>query len=988
MRTNISIISPNLIITNNLTDTNLNFTVSNEISNLSDIFTVSLISNIRDNIIEFKISNNFTFIPDIINYNLLLTSSIFNISSSMGIDDIYSLIIYNNNNKYISEKYINISKNGPNINFNINQNNLHYNVNNSNNLLVSAFVSGLTKNSYFNLKLGNVISSNIKFDGDGIYYYTFNKVSLSNVELLYNGIKIMDNSTDIISDNSNFSKIISPNTSYTGLEYEYIFDLTKWNSLLMRHSKEYSLNLRNSISYIHLYTANNPDNNNLSYYKSFKLVKNKRGFYLLLKTTFNLTGELHFYMRDNINPNHSIINEYIGSINITHYPVNITYFDNKIMIDLPISINSFDIYSVDDINGSNSTNYVRINNLNNIIDVSNFNTRYVKIFGKNNSFVVNYVIEINNQLASPTVFSINPNIASITDNSDNPVDSSITDAIPDIPVNNLRLAAPTAYLLSDPSTTIIGVYTHFDNAFTTPSYFLKTYGLYTYINSSTLDSSYTNFDGYLVIQPDPLSNATSQTNGTLDLFISQILGELANKNINLINVPTIFQSTLINNNFTGETHTFEYYNYTVLNNQKINIQAPLCLYTESDNKLLTSTTQIQNNFLLAYNNEIRNYDGQNSVNQQITAVTNLTSNNPRYAWIEDLGKYISQYYELSINTTTIEKITNDFINILGDTSVPKGKKSGLYKMIGNVPELTEFNSNPLPKYELNIPIPFYFNRFGNAGLSIPMIALLHSDVKLTIQMEQLQNLLISDPLTTFTTSNRPKLSLQLKYIYLDNEERIKFARSKHEYLIEQENYRDYTHVGTQFKAKINLANPVKSLYWFAQPLINIANKQYFNYTISKFYRLLSNYDRSDEVNPITIFSRKFYAALYAANPQIPYIPVVLNNIVTKFPIQDKSPINNSELRINGQQRFNSTIDQTTLVNFLSYLNIPMNGLHVYSFARHPDQYQPSGSCNFSILDDTYFTLDTDNGSYSVKFIATNYNLLRIMGGQAGLAFEI
>jgi len=997
MRTNISITSPNLIITDNLTDCNLNFTVSNEISNLSNIFTVSLISNNHDNLIEFKISNNFTFIPNQLYYNLLLTSSIFNISPFVVIDDTYSLNIYSDNIKYISKKYINITKNGPNIKFNINQSKLHYNVDNSNNLLVTAFVSGLTKNSDFNLKLGDVISPNIKYNSDGIYYHTFNKVNLSNVELIYDGIKIMDNSTDIISDNSNFSKIISPNTSYAGLECEYTFDLTKWNGILMKHSKEYSLNLRNSISYMHLYTANNPDNNNLTYYNSFKLVKNRKGFYLSLKTTFNLTGELYFYMRDNVNPVHSVINEYIGSINITHYPVNLTYFDNKIMIDLPISINSFDIYSVDDINGSNSTNYVRINNLNNIIDVSNFNTRYVKIFGKNNSFVVNSVIEINSQLASPvinlnsqlaspTVFSINPNIAPISNNSDNPADSSITDAIPDIPVNNLRSVAPAAFAFSDPLTTVIGLYTHFDNAFTTPSNFLETYGLYTYINSSTFGG--TNFDGYLVIQPDPLSNSISQTNGTLDLFVSQILGQLANKNINVINVPTIFQSTLFNNNFTGVTHTFEYYNYSDVNNQNINIQAPLCLYTQSENKLLTSIPQIQNNFLLAYNNEIRNYEGQNAVNQQIAAVTNLTSNNPRYAWIEDLGKYISQYYELAINTTTIEKITNDFMNILGDTSVPKGKRRGLYKMIGNVPELTQFSSNPLPKYELNIPIPFYFNRFGNAGLSIPMIALLHSDVKLTIQMEQLQNLLISDPLTTFTTSNRPKLSLQLKYIYLDNEERIKFARSKHEYLIEQQNYRDYTHVGTQFKAKINLSNPVKNLYWFAQPLINIANKQYFNYTISKFYRLLSNYDRYDEVNPITQFSRKFYATLYAKNPEIPYIPVVLNGIVTKFPIQDKSPINNSELRINGQQRFNSTIDQTTLVNFLQFLNIPMNGLHVYSFARHPEQYQPSGSCNFSILDDTYFTLDTDNGSYSVKFIATNYNLLRIMGGQAGLAFEI
>jgi hypothetical protein len=747
----------------------------------------------------------------------------------------------------------------------------------------------------------------------------------------------------------------------------------------------------------------------LTYYKSIKVAKNKKGFYFLLKTTFNFTGELHFYMRDNVNLKHSIINEYIGSINITHYPVNLICDNNKIIIDLPLSINTFDVCNVDDSDGSNPTNYMRINNLNNNIDVSNFNTKYIKIFGKNNAFIVNSVIElaqlaspvielaqlaspvieinnqlaspvikINNQLASPTLFSINPNIVSITDNSDNNIDNSI-DTRP-----NLRLAAP----ILNSTTNIIGVYTHFDNAYTTPSYFLETYGLYTYINSSTLDPSYTNFDGYLVIQTDPLSNSISQTNGTLDSFVSQILGQLANKNINVINVPTIFQSTLINNNFTGVTHTFEYYNYAILNNQKINIQAPLCLYTQSDNKLLTSTTQIQNNFLLAYNNEIRNYEGQNSVNRQIAAVTNLTSNNPRFAWIEDLGKYISQYYELAINTTTVEKITNDFMNILGETSVPRGKRKGLNKMIGNVPELTAFTSNLLPKYELNIPIPFYFNRYGNAGLSIPMIALLHSDVKLTIQMEQLQNLLISDPLTTFTTSNRPKLSLQLKYIYLDNEERNKFARSKHEYLIEQENYRNYTHVGTQFKSKINLANPVKNLYWFAQPLINIVNKQYFNYTNSKFYRLLSNYDRYDEVNPITTFSRKFYATLYAKNPQIPYIPVVLNGIVTKYPIQDKSPINNSELRINGQQRFNSTIDQTTLINFLSYLNIPMSGTHVYSFARHPDQYQPSGSCNFSILDDTYFTLDTDNGSYSVKFIATNYNLLRIMGGQAGLAFEI
>ena len=327
------------------------------------------------------------------------------------------------------------------------------------------------------------------------------------------------------------------------------------------------------------------------------------------------------------------------------------------------------------------------------------------------------------------------------------------------------------------------------------------------------------------------------------------------------------------------------------------------------------------------------------------------------------------------------------MNIWNQINLPVGKQAGYAKMIGNVSKLTEFSSNALPNYQLKIPLPFYFNRY-NAGLSIPLISLLHSDVRLTLDLEKLENLIISDPLTKFSKSGRPKLKLYLKYIYLENEERKMFAESKHEYLIEQQNYRSYSHYGTHFETKINLKQPVKDIFWFAQPKQNAATKQYFNYTNSKYYKLLSNYDRYDEDNPVTELSRQFYQTLYAKYPNIQYIPMYINNQIKELPETSKSPINNSQLRLNGQKRFDLDSGMTTLVNFHKYDNIPVNGLHGYSFARHPNEYQPSGSCNFSQLGDAFFSLDTDDGSYNVQVIARNYNLLRIMGGQAGLAFEL
>jgi hypothetical protein len=824
---------------------------------------------------------------------------------------------------------------------------------------------------------GTQITGQVVVQANSVVYISYGILMINNREIIniITGNYIINRIINFMNKSTNnANQILIKYICETG----YIIKLHNWDSTI----KSVDLNI-----------GNNSDGLNLVSFGTYTVnYSSVYGYYIKIdKTSMNFTGELYFYWN-------SI---YLDKLTLIDYPINFglnlvsnlnnvininsvvsgTILINNYNLDFP-TIETFNLYFVDDLYGNNPYYLSSIINTNNNILLfsfryllNNVGTKYLMIKGSNNNFIINHIID--------TPISV---IAAIV--------STLTD-----PINNRIIkkakVSPTTYSAA-PAKVIIGVYTTFDKSpnKTTPSNFLQTYGLYTYNNvPKILGSNYANYNGFLLLQCDSLSNGVSQTNTTLDTFTTFLIAQLASKQINLITTPAIFKDTYTTNNFVTDTHTFEYYNNTIFNNEEINKQSSLCSNVVQNGELITDISIIKTNFSQAYNNEIRNYTGQNALNNQVSQLTNSTDKPPRFAWIENLGHYISQYFQLSINNVEIEKITSDWINIWNDINIKPGHKSGYNKLIGNVPSLTSYTPGVLPSYKLRIPLPFYFNRYNNAGLSIPLISLLHSDVKLTLQMEQLQNLIISDPLTKFITTGRPKLNLELKYIYLENEERRRFATSKHEYLIEQENYRNYSHYGTSFNTKLNFMQPVKDLYWFAQPKTNTTNinsKQYYNYTNSKYYINPANYDRYDEVNPITTLSRQVYAPLYTAYPNVNYIPYYVNNKITKsnIPFTTKSPINNTILRLNGQKRFDEDSDLTQLVHFHKYTNIPQSGIHAYPFCLYPNEYQPSGSCNFSVLGDAYFELDTDDGAYNVGIIARNYNLLRIMSGQAGLAFEL
>ena len=146
--------------------------------------------------------------------------------------------------------------------------------------------------------------------------------------------------------------------------------------------------------------------------------------------------------------------------------------------------------------------------------------------------------------------------------------------------------------------------------------------------------------------------------------------------------------------------------------------------------------------------------------------------------------------------------------IWNELSLPVGKKEGYYKMVGG--------AGGEVSGKMYVPLEFWFCR--NIGLALPLIALQYHEVKLTIEFAS------ADVCSLDGTISDLKAGLWVDYIYLDTDERRKFAQSSHEYLIEQLQFTGKESVpNDKAKVKLNFNHPVKELVWVghgARLLIN------------------------------------------------------------------------------------------------------------------------------------------------------------------------
>lgn len=428
------------------------------------------------------------------------------------------------------------------------------------------------------------------------------------------------------------------------------------------------------------------------------------------------------------------------------------------------------------------------------------------------------------------------------------------------------------------------------------------------------------------------------------------------------------------------------------------------------------------------------------------------------AWTPKIGHAMIKTVELNIGGTTIDKHYGDWMNVWYELARKFAHDRGYDEMIGNTSALTASTAGTSVA---TLYIPLYFFCCRNDGLALPLIATQYHDTRVEIEFQPLLQLVCGTGAATAPAVIMGTCSLFVDYVYLDSEERKKFAQASHEYLIEQLQFTGSESVSintTNSKFRLNFNHPCKALYW---------NLQADKWTLGKTY--LAFNPKSYELTQIQATKRAALAwgvrdattgvltasgttdlaiAINAAKcvymdisgtvgittspfdgdvDGVIILGTLLPISLVSTPVSEfvttgldtrastgngavasdvvvrqwdnysmnlnrtGNPVSSVLLQLNGQDRFSKR--EGSYFNYVQpyqcHSNTPCDGVNMYSFALNPEEHQPSGTCNMSRIDNATLNLDFANKIASSKcnIYATNYNVLRIMSGMAGLAYS-
>ena len=341
----------------------------------------------------------------------------------------------------------------------------------------------------------------------------------------------------------------------------------------------------------------------------------------------------------------------------------------------------------------------------------------------------------------------------------------------------------------------------------------------------------------------------------------------------------------------------------------------------------------------------------------------LNYNKIKFSWVDNLGTSLIDYIEIEINGMVIDRQYGMWLDIWNELTLDKKKIKTYNIMNGNVKELTTFDKNIKPSYNLIIPLNFWFNKTN--GVAFPLVSLRDQNIKLNvkfrkfsevcyIEKESIIKIKYSDNqnfnLDDLVNEDIVKLdgSLNCDYIFLDENERILFAQSTHDYLIEQINLEVFREIDDKnLMVNLEFTDPVKELIWILQD-----------------DKYITKLDDSTKLE------------------------------WNKYEINDKNPINKSELLFNDWTRtMNMDYKYYNYIQPLLYhTKTPKKGINVYSFSLKPEEYQPSGHCSMKYITDKRMKFEInedvflDNNKATLYVFGISYNVLRIKNGTANLIF--
>ena len=343
----------------------------------------------------------------------------------------------------------------------------------------------------------------------------------------------------------------------------------------------------------------------------------------------------------------------------------------------------------------------------------------------------------------------------------------------------------------------------------------------------------------------------------------------------------------------------------------------------------------------------RNGDLVYDCHLKVTSSDNTTGNNPGHNIIDNIeveigGQVIDKHYGhwMEAHAELTEQNQGYDMTSAANSQIIGANNDGLSPF-----QLTAgaggFLISGSALANLYVPLRFWFNR--DVGLALPLIALQYHEVKINITFT---NYFMGS--TGSAGNNITGCELWCNYIYLDTDERRRFAQVSHEYLIEQVQHAVYDVSSTVDKTlELHFNHPVKELIW--APIQTSGNTGW-----------------GDDHGNSGIFTN----TIYDTNPTF-------------------------KLILNGHDRFEKqNIDYFTRYQPMKYhTNTGLGKAHdevaVYSFCLKPEEHQPSGTCNFSRIDDVRLEIKTMTSTPATEMhvYAVNYNVLRIMSGMGGLAYS-
>lgn len=372
---------------------------------------------------------------------------------------------------------------------------------------------------------------------------------------------------------------------------------------------------------------------------------------------------------------------------------------------------------------------------------------------------------------------------------------------------------------------------------------------------------------------------------------------------------------------------------------------------------------------------------------EITLPATSTSGDGTY-YVQSVAHAILESAEIEIGGQRIDKVYGRWMDIWQSLSGRSEKRKGYEYMTGTPSDVAQLETplicrGPTTFY---LPLNFWFSK-GSAGQALPLIALQYHEVRLTLELAPVSKWVRSLTGTTVTAGSVSVASdfvkLYCDFIFLDTEERRRFAQVSHEYLIEQLQFtgKEFASLGESKSIRLNMNHPCKELIWACyypeSEVPSTAEKGGF----SPFYNGFINPDLVSGTSP--------------------YL-----NATADVDLRSNCPVDEVGLQLNGHERFAARKGSyfSLVQPYQHHTCVPdLSWPGVYSFSISPEEHQPSGALNFSRIDSALLTLKmkasptaaedayvhdgSSAKSYDVFVYSVNYNVLRILSGMGGLAFS-